>query len=310
MLQIDAKKSLQIEKQLYSLCLVYDTTEFTNEKKQIQFNENIHTKQQKLAIGDFCWMIQSLSDPEKQYLYPMIVERKRMDDLVASIKDGRYIEQKWRIQKNCKDFLKIYLVEKCRTSMFTEKEELQIKSALVSTEVNAGFLVYHTKYFDQTIEVLSNWTILIYKQILATLKENDSNENYNFFNQQNCVDFTEFNKNAQKNCITARVVFGRQLMCIPKVSDIIAWSITNKYPTLKHLIINWNQCKSKKEQKLLLHKTVKRTAYEYCRNLDSGIIELDDDDIYNAHIALDKENKDILCISKELSTRIWDAFYN
>jgi crossover junction endonuclease MUS81 len=56
----------------------------------------------KLSIGDFVWIARSLqpgSDKRKELVLPYIIERKRMDDLRSSIMDGRYKEQKQRIQQ-------------------------------------------------------------------------------------------------------------------------------------------------------------------------------------------------------------------
>ena len=47
----------------------------------------------------------------RELILPYIVERKRMDDLAGSIKDGRYKEQKHRLLQ-CGIQSIIYLVEK------------------------------------------------------------------------------------------------------------------------------------------------------------------------------------------------------
>lgn len=45
-----------------------------------------------LKVGDFAWI--SRHKDGKELVLPYIVERKRMDDLGGSIKDGRFHEQK------------------------------------------------------------------------------------------------------------------------------------------------------------------------------------------------------------------------
>lgn len=47
----------------------------------------------KLEVGDFLWIARSRTSKDELIL-PYIVERKRMDDLGASIKDRRFKEQK------------------------------------------------------------------------------------------------------------------------------------------------------------------------------------------------------------------------
>lgn len=56
-----------------------------------------------LAIGDFAWMYDN-------HILNYIVERKKADDLASSILDGRYKEQKYRLQ-NCGAKYVFYLYE-------------------------------------------------------------------------------------------------------------------------------------------------------------------------------------------------------
>lgn len=48
----------------------------------------------KLEVGDFAWIARSKNSRADELVLPYIVERKRMDDLGGSIKDGRFKEQK------------------------------------------------------------------------------------------------------------------------------------------------------------------------------------------------------------------------
>ena len=48
----------------------------------------------RLNVGDYLWVARSKSDPSKELVLPFVIERKRIDDLASSIKDGRYREQK------------------------------------------------------------------------------------------------------------------------------------------------------------------------------------------------------------------------
>ena len=52
----------------------------------------------------------------RELVLPVIVERKRMDDLASSIKDGRFREQKFRLKK-CGLSHPVYLVEEHRGSV-------------------------------------------------------------------------------------------------------------------------------------------------------------------------------------------------
>lgn len=52
----------------------------------------------KLSVGDYLWICKPKAgsgiSTDKELVLPFVVERKRLDDLVSSIKDGRFKEQK------------------------------------------------------------------------------------------------------------------------------------------------------------------------------------------------------------------------
>jgi crossover junction endonuclease MUS81 len=71
----------------------------TNSKRQeLLIDElkksNIKYEFGKLNIGDFTWIARSRTGETKELVLDYIIERKRVDDLVQSIIDGRYKEQK------------------------------------------------------------------------------------------------------------------------------------------------------------------------------------------------------------------------
>ena len=51
----------------------------------------------QLPVGDALWIARH-KDLRHEYVLDFIVERKRVDDLWSSIKDGRYKQQKLRLQ--------------------------------------------------------------------------------------------------------------------------------------------------------------------------------------------------------------------
>lgn len=53
---------------------------------------NVVFEMRRLSVGDFAWICRDQSGNE--LLLPYILERKRLDDLSGSIKDGRFHEQK------------------------------------------------------------------------------------------------------------------------------------------------------------------------------------------------------------------------
>ena len=56
---------------------------------------SVATESRTLGIGDFLWIARSRRSPKEEYCLDLIGERKRLDDLLGSIRDGRYNKQKY-----------------------------------------------------------------------------------------------------------------------------------------------------------------------------------------------------------------------
>ena len=64
----------------------------------------------KLEGGDALWLAVERGDAGQRWVLDTVVERKRVDDLVASIKSGRYEKQKYLLRRSGLRRL-MYLVE-------------------------------------------------------------------------------------------------------------------------------------------------------------------------------------------------------
>jgi ERCC4-type nuclease len=102
-----------------------------------------------LPIGD----ILMKTDEGKDVL---LVERKTLSDLIASIKDGRYEEQSHRL-KNASGFDShnvIYLIEGMFSTLRTPLEKKLVLSAITSLMYFKGFSVYRTSTLQETADFL------------------------------------------------------------------------------------------------------------------------------------------------------------
>ncbi|RUP50707.1 restriction endonuclease type II-like protein [Jimgerdemannia flammicorona] len=97
-----------------------------------------------LKLGDVLWVARRHNDGMELVL-DYIIERKRMDDLVASIKDGRFAEQKARIL-NFGAARVVYIIKD-----FASPNLQTITTAISTTQVVDRFFVKHTKSLDHTI---------------------------------------------------------------------------------------------------------------------------------------------------------------
>ena len=104
---------------------------------------------QALHIGDILFK----TDEGKDVL---LVERKTLQDLIASVKDGRYEEQSHRL-KHASGFSPhnvFYLIEGMFSSLRTPLEKKLVMSAMASLSYFKGFSVFRTSGLQETTDVL------------------------------------------------------------------------------------------------------------------------------------------------------------
>ena len=122
-----------------------------------------------LELGDFVW-VAKLKDPEllrrhgeegDEVMLDWIVERKRLDDLVSSIKDGRFQEQKFRLRRMGIGHV-VYIIEDFGMHSDTRQQYHEgIVSAIASTQVVHGYFVKQTRKLDDTIRYLTRMTMML-----------------------------------------------------------------------------------------------------------------------------------------------------
>jgi crossover junction endonuclease MUS81 len=122
-----------------------------------------------LELGDALWVAKCKDPtflPQKgidgdEIILDWIVERKRLDDLVGSIKDGRFHEQKFRLHKSGVKNV-IYIIEEiAMNSDHFQRYEEAVESAIAGTQVVNGYFVKKTQKMDDTIRYLARMTMLL-----------------------------------------------------------------------------------------------------------------------------------------------------
>ena len=90
-----------------------------------------------------------------------IIERKRLDDLIFSIKDGRFHEQKFRLRRSGIPNV-TYIIEDFSISAERgDKYGEAVSSAIASTQVVNGYFVKQTGKLDDTIRYLAKMTNML-----------------------------------------------------------------------------------------------------------------------------------------------------
>ncbi|KZO91964.1 restriction endonuclease-like protein [Calocera viscosa TUFC12733] len=119
----------------------------------------VPVEQRALAVGDTVWIARSREN-ERECVLNWIVERKRLDDLCASIKDSRFQDQKHRLYQSGLTHV-FYLVEHFAVQRLMSSHRLMINTALSRTQVVDEFQVKETSSQQETIEFLANMHLAI-----------------------------------------------------------------------------------------------------------------------------------------------------
>lgn len=131
--------------------------------------KGIQPTMKALEVGDALWVarcrkkgwLKQMGADCDEVVLDWIVERKRLDDLISSIKDGRFHEQKFRLRRSGVQNV-IYIVEdKSMDSQELQRYDEHIKSATASIQVVNGYFLKRTAMMDETIKYLASMTRLL-----------------------------------------------------------------------------------------------------------------------------------------------------
>ena len=202
---------------------------------------------QQLPLGDII-----ISDNQNDNI---IVERKTLSDLAASIKDGRYEEQSYRLNGlSLHNHNIVYLIEGDLSKFNSFKERIDkqtIYSAMFSINYYKGFSLARTNTIDETAFMICNMAYKIgketsktpyYQNKIVTNEEVDLESNVVLESNTNLVlevkekDYCSVIKKVKKDNITVDNI-GEIMLCqIPGVSSVSAITILGKFKTLPNLI--------------------------------------------------------------------------
>jgi ERCC4-type nuclease len=203
------------EKKLIKLIQAY--------KKQFDF-KNIEIELEYLPLGDI--IICDELDNEK-----IIVERKSLNDLASSIKDGRYVEQSHRLTNNqLHNHNIIYLIEG-NLSTWTNRYKVQantLHSAIFSLNYYKGFSVIKTHDITETAEYML--------RMCDKLNREKKKGSYYETGEKKPKKYCEVVKKVKKDNITPENIGEIILSQIPGVSAHTSQIIMNKYGSLYNLL--------------------------------------------------------------------------
>ncbi|EFP81072.2 Crossover junction endonuclease mus81 [Puccinia graminis f. sp. tritici] len=207
----------------------------------------IRVLQRALVLGDAIW-IAVHRDSQREVVLDSIVERKRLDDLCASIKDNRFEEQKARLKRSgLRD--PIYLVEAYNTQsnldsygqmIYTSKFETMLLNdfqleATPDWKASVEFLVRRSEVLrdlHQTIDlsIIPDATIdrTTYLFHLADLRTKDAENSARYW----VTTYGAFEVlNHKTATLTVRELWARMAHCLPGMSASKVASFVDHWPT-------------------------------------------------------------------------------
>lgn len=226
-----------------------------------------------LSVGDVQWIAKHITTGQEVVL-DFIIERKRLDDLIGSIKDGRFHEQKTRLRRSGISKV-VYIIEEYAIAGNGERSLVggqgigmeAIETAIASLQLVEGIFVKRTAKADETIRYLANITrrlqrqhenetlyiipnsaldLKTYPKLKEHLLETEPDKSYH-------VDYQIFQDMMEKGAtVNLKEVFIRMLMCVRGVTAQKALYVQSIFGTPYGLIKAYENCNSDREREELL----------------------------------------------------------
>jgi len=243
-----------------------------------------------LEIADFLWVAKQKNNDGDPTLIVLdfLVERKASFDLVSSIKDNRFKEQKFRMQnsgiRNC-----IYLVEECQMDEASfEMGKDTIRTALTTTQLG-GFILKRSRNPESSVEYLTEITNFIKRKLaksdIIAIPTAGVSGNYKTMRQEwesknpgseiyTTLEAYNSELNSKNENFTRKDVFTRQLMTVKLVSEEKAAGLANLFPTFQSLKRAYAECPEADRPKFLQNRSDTGTRREIGQALSKKIAEL------------------------------------
>lgn len=244
----------------YTVRFVVDNREVRSSTDRDFFHRKLQqlgvdAESRPLTVGDGLWIARNKATNEEVVL-DYIIERKRLDDLASSIKDGRYNEQKVRLKRSAVKNV-FYLIEEVMSSDVQQMADA-IQTSMGMAMTTSSFHVKRTKDADDTIQFIAKITkevvkyytgkrLLVleprnlefqqdYRRVLDEFREKFGRGNIECAHKYYTFD-TMLSKT---KLMTVREMFVRMLMTIRGISLEKAIAIQKDYKTPKDLIRNFD----------------------------------------------------------------------
>ena len=193
-----------------------------NERDLDIYKDKINLQYKQLDIGDIHIIIEN-----RLFLF----ERKTTNDLLASINDGRYKEQKARLKSSNAQSI-TYIIEGDNIISGKNKNQKKLTSVYYNLIYRDNINVLFMKDIEETITFL----------LLLSTKMIDKPDNFlGIIQEKDYIDVCKI-KTEKKMNIDKDNCYLLQLSQIPSISKELAKKIKEKYPSLMVLMTTLRDC--------------------------------------------------------------------
>lgn len=215
----------------------------------------------------------------------VLIERKTLTDLAASIRDGRYKEQLLRLKSLPKITRIFYILEGCcmnKHDITRVKQTRKLKkighgnltgealySAYLNIQIRDNFHVIESDNLEETKFIIERMVKQIEKKYQEMINNNEVTPHLEQVEEHN-YHYTQNLKISKKGNINSQVCYINILTQIPGISSNMASFICEKYPTMAKLVNSYNEISldDDKDGKLLKKRMMLLKNIEV--KLDSG----------------------------------------
>jgi ERCC4-type nuclease len=205
---------------------------------------NIQLSKEVLPLGDIL-LKPTLKEGNTDDIIYLMIERKSFSDLLASIKDGRYEEQSYRLEHSSGLPVHsiIYLLEGMFSQLRNDSDKKIIYSAMTSLQFFKGFSVQRTSMMSETAEWLIHMANKIERKITEGAKPyytktepTEKTENSIEQVKNDPANYCTVVKKVKKENVTPENI-GEIILCqIPGISSVTAIAIMKHFGTFPRMI--------------------------------------------------------------------------
>jgi len=255
---------------------------------------NIPYQVENLQIGDIIIRHQ-IGENDSSKTYNIILERKCITDMIASIKDGRYKEQKIRLQsevakntdtkqttQSTTQSIIAYILEGSQNELRLPQDKTMLNGSIISSLFRDKIPIIRTYTLQETLDIIVRLHDRLSKDkndffppkgeskghITESILEDGNLDTPETIEDGNGIanGIADVNSNSnlylqsikkcKKDNINPKLWNQMCYMNIPGISSNIAIKISEVYPTIKSLFEAYENCSTDLEKELLLSNIV------------------------------------------------------